>query len=126
MKKAICVGHGASFSSITGNVHLYLFSNMARELIIYCFSELSSSSSSSSSDEEEEQYHDGWDENLIGDEADRSMLEKMTEKEREQEIFNRVEKREALKTRFEIERKAQESQEEREEKEKRQRKSQLV
>ena len=58
--------------------------------------------SSSSSDEEEEQYDDGWDDNLIGDEADRERLEKMTEKEREQEIFNRVEKREALKTRFDI------------------------
>nr|XP_058951031.1 RNA polymerase-associated protein RTF1 homolog [Pocillopora verrucosa] len=65
----------------------------------------SSSSSSSSEDEEEEQYHDDWDDNLMGDEADRARLEKMTEKEREQEIFNRVEKREALKTRFEIERK---------------------
>ncbi|KAL9954513.1 hypothetical protein ACROYT_G042062 [Oculina patagonica] len=64
----------------------------------------SSSSSSSSEDEEDEQYHDGWDDNLMGDEADRERLEKMTEKEREQEIFNRVEKREALKTRFEIER----------------------
>lgn len=65
----------------------------------------SSSSSSSSEDEEDEQYHDGWDDNLMGDEADRERLEKMTEKEREQELFNRVEKREALKTRFEIERK---------------------
>jgi len=65
----------------------------------------SSSSSSSSEDEDDEQYHDGWDDNLMGDEADRERLEKMTEKEREQEIFNRVEKREALKTRFEIERK---------------------
>ena len=37
----------------------------------------------------------------MGDEADRERLEKMTEKEREQELFNRVEKREALKTRFE-------------------------
>lgn len=67
--------------------------------------ESSSSSSSSSEDEEDEQYHDGWDDNLMGDEADRERLEKMTEKEREQELFNRVEKREALKTRFEIERK---------------------
>ncbi|KAK3743020.1 hypothetical protein QZH41_009282 [Actinostola sp. cb2023] len=64
-----------------------------------------SSSSSSSSDEEEERYSDGWDDHLLGDEADRLMLAKMTEKEREQEIFNRVEKREALKTRFDIERK---------------------
>ena len=35
----------------------------------------------------------------MGDEADRKHLESMTEKEREQELFNRIEKREALKTR---------------------------
>ncbi|XP_068682593.1 RNA polymerase-associated protein RTF1 homolog isoform X2 [Montipora foliosa] len=64
-----------------------------------------SSSSSSSEEEDDEEYHDEWDANLMGDEADRERLEKMTEKEREQEIFNRVEKREALKTRYEIERK---------------------
>merc|ERR1739842_249519 len=32
-------------------------------------------------------------------------LEQMTEKEREQEIYNRIEKREVLRTRFEIEKK---------------------
>ena len=45
------------------------------------------------------------DENLIGDEEDRARLQQMTEKEREQELFNRIEKREVLKTRFEIEKK---------------------
>ena len=80
--------------------------NLFQTIYWVCFSNfIESSSSSSSGDEEEEQYHDGWDDNLMGDEADRERLEKMTEKEREQEIFNRVEKREALKTRFEIERK---------------------
>ncbi|XP_015751507.1 PREDICTED: RNA polymerase-associated protein RTF1 homolog [Acropora digitifera] len=64
-----------------------------------------SSSSLSSDNEDDDQYRDEWDDNLMGDEADRERLEKMTEKEREQEIFNRVEKREALKTRYEIERK---------------------
>ncbi|CAK9293506.1 unnamed protein product [Gordionus sp. m RMFG-2023] len=57
--------------------------------------------SDSSSDEEE--FNDGYDENLIGDEEDRLRLEQMTEKEREQEIFNRLEKREVLKARFDIE-----------------------
>ncbi|KAF0287738.1 RNA polymerase-associated protein RTF1 [Amphibalanus amphitrite] len=51
------------------------------------------------------EFDDGLDENLMGDEEDRARMEKMTEKEREQEIFNRLEKREAARTRFEIERK---------------------
>ena len=48
-------------------------------------------------------FDDGLDDNLVGDEADRRKLAMMTEKEREQELFNRMEKREALKTRMEIE-----------------------
>ena len=35
----------------------------------------------------------------MGDEEDRARMEQMTEKEREQEIFNRLEKREAARTR---------------------------
>jgi len=50
-------------------------------------------------------FDDGLDDNLVGDEADRRKLAMMTEKEREQELFNRMEKREALKTRMEIEQK---------------------
>ena len=46
------------------------------------------------------EFFDGYDENLMGDEDDRERLEKMTEKEREEEIFNRMEKREVLKTRY--------------------------
>lgn len=64
--------------------------------------EVSDSGSGSGSDgesEDDEKFNDGYDENLIGDEEDRKMLEQMTEKEREQEIFNRIEKREVLKTR---------------------------
>ena len=38
-------------------------------------------------------------------------LEQMTEKEREQELFNRIEQREVLKTRFEIERKLKKAKE---------------
>ena len=49
------------------------------------------------------EFDDGFDENLVGDESDRRKLEMMSEKEREQELFNRMEKREALKTRMEIE-----------------------
>lgn len=52
-----------------------------------------------------EEFSDGYDENLLGDEEDRRRLAQMTEKEREQELFNRSERRETLKTRFEIERK---------------------
>ncbi|EDL27968.1 mCG9728 [Mus musculus] len=59
-------------------------------------SESSSSSSSSDSDSssEDEEFHDGYGEDLMGDEEDRARLEQMTEKEREQELFNRIEKRE--------------------------------
>lgn len=59
-------------------------------------SEAASGQSGSSAEEE---FHDGYDENLIGDDEDRERLEQMTEKEREQELFNRIEKREVLKTR---------------------------
>lgn len=51
------------------------------------------------------QVDDGLDEALIGDESDRKRLDAMTEAEREAEMFRRFEKREALKTRMEIERK---------------------
>ncbi|XP_078473145.1 RNA polymerase-associated protein RTF1 homolog isoform X1 [Lampetra fluviatilis] len=64
-----------------------------------------SSSSSSSSSEGKDQFHDGYDDDLMGDAEDRARLSKMTEKEREQELYNRIEKREVLKTRFEIEKK---------------------
>jgi len=46
-----------------------------------------------------EEFDDGLDENLIGDDEDRKRLEQMTEKEREQELFNRIEKRELMRTR---------------------------
>ena len=58
--------------------------------------EISDSGSGSDSDEE---FQDGYDENLIGDEEDRKMLEQMTEKEREQVLYNRMEQREILRTR---------------------------
>lgn len=56
-------------------------------------------------DDESKEFDDGLDENLMGDEEDRRRLAQMTEKEREQELFNRSEKRESAKIRFEIERK---------------------
>ena len=49
--------------------------------------------------DEDAQFHDGYGEDLMGDAEDRARLEKMSEKEREQELFNRIEKREVLKTR---------------------------
>jgi RNA polymerase-associated protein RTF1 len=48
----------------------------------------------------QEEFNDGYDENLMGDEEDQKRLAQMTEKEREQEIFKRVEQREIMKTRF--------------------------
>lgn len=63
-------------------------------------SESNSSSSSSDSDSsEDEEFRDGYDDDLMGDAEDRARLEQMTEKEREQELFNRIEKREVLKRR---------------------------
>lgn len=56
-------------------------------------------------DDDSKEFSDGYDENLMGDEEDKRKLAQMTEKEREQELFNRSERRETLKIRFEIERK---------------------
>lgn len=64
-----------------------------------------SDTNSSDSEDLNEEFDDGLDENMIGDEEDRARLEQMTEKEREQEIYNRIEKREVMRTRFEIEKK---------------------
>lgn len=72
-----------------------------------------SSAGGSISSGEEPQFTDGYDENLIGDEEDRARLEQMTEKEREEEIYNRLEKREVLRTRFEIEKKLRQAKRER-------------
>ncbi|KAH8299676.1 hypothetical protein KR044_004537 [Drosophila immigrans] len=62
----------------------------------------SSSSSSSSSDSE---FDDGYDDDLMGDEEDRKRLNSLSEKERETEIFKRIEQRDLMRTRWEIERK---------------------
>ncbi|XP_020569192.2 RNA polymerase-associated protein RTF1 homolog [Oryzias latipes] len=67
-------------------------------------SEINSSSSDSDTSEDDE-FEDGYDDDLMGDAEDRARLEQMTEKEREQELFNRIEKREVLKRRFEIKQK---------------------
>ncbi|XP_002738082.1 RNA polymerase-associated protein RTF1 homolog, partial [Saccoglossus kowalevskii] len=68
-------------------------------------SESNKSSGSYSSDSDSDEFRDGYADDMMGDEEDRARLELMTEKEREQELFNRIEKREVLRTRFEIERK---------------------
>jgi hypothetical protein len=57
---------------------------------------------SDDSDGEPEEFYDGYDDDLLGDEEDRQRMEAMTEKEREIELFNRIEKREVLKTRLGI------------------------
>lgn len=58
------------------------------------------SDSNEDSTDNAEEFDDGYDENLIGDAEDKRRLEQMTEKEREQEIFNRLEKREMMRTRY--------------------------
>lgn len=60
---------------------------------------------SDSSDSSLEEFNDGYHSDFMGDEEDRAKLAQMTEKEREQEIFKRIEAREVMKTRFEIEKK---------------------
>jgi len=59
----------------------------------------------SDSDSDIGEFDDGLDDELMGDEEDRKRLEEMNEKEREEEIFKRAEKREMLKKRYEIEKK---------------------
>lgn len=61
--------------------------------------------SSDSSDSSESEFNDGFDENLMGDDEDQARLKSLSEKERETEIFKRIERRDELKTRWEIERK---------------------
>lgn len=58
--------------------------------------------SDSSSDSE---FNDGFDDSLMGDSDDRARLEGLSEKERETEIFKRIERRDVMRTRWEIERK---------------------
>lgn len=58
-----------------------------------------SEASDSDSSDSQEEFNDGYDENLMGDEDDQRRLAQMTEKEREQEIFKRIEQREVMKTR---------------------------
>ncbi|CAH8608843.1 unnamed protein product [Dicrocoelium dendriticum] len=52
-----------------------------------------------SSDELDDDEDDGLDENLIGGEDDKRKLEKMSEKEREEELFKRAERRDAIQAR---------------------------
>ncbi|ETE69052.1 RNA polymerase-associated protein RTF1-like protein, partial [Ophiophagus hannah] len=89
-------------------------------------SDSESNGSCSSSDSEtssEDEFTDGYGEDFMGDEEDRARLEQMTEKEREQELFNRIEKREVLKKRFEIKKKLKTAKK-KEKKEKKKRKKQ--
>ncbi|XP_065161988.1 RNA polymerase-associated protein Rtf1 isoform X2 [Atheta coriaria] len=60
---------------------------------------------SDSSDSSEAEFNDGYDDQLMGDEEDRARLASLTEKERETEIYKRIEQRELMKHRFEIEKK---------------------
>ena len=63
--------------------------------------EVSDSESADGSDVDSgEEFFDGLGPDLMGDEEDRKMLAQMTEKEREQELFNRIEKREVLRIRL--------------------------
>ena len=68
--------------------------------------ELTPSENESLTDESDEgEFDDGLDEHCIGDDEDRNKLMNMTEAERERVLFERMEKRESMKTRQEIQRK---------------------
>ena len=58
-----------------------------------------------SSDSGDSEFNDGFDEDFMGDEEDRARLHRLSEKERETEIFKRAERRDQLKRRWTIERK---------------------
>jgi RNA polymerase-associated protein RTF1 len=62
-------------------------------------------SSSDGDDSSSDEFDDGYDEHYMGDAEDRQRMDTLTEKEREQEIFKRAERRDVLKSRFEIEKK---------------------
>ncbi|GIY62794.1 hypothetical protein CDAR_510381 [Caerostris darwini] len=49
------------------------------------------------STDSEEEFNDGYDENLMGGDEDKIRLMQLTEREREQELFYRYERRECLK-----------------------------
>lgn len=66
------------------------------------------SDSESDSDSSALEFNDGYDSELKGDEEDVESLENMTEKERETVLFERAERREAMRKRFEIEKKIRE------------------
>ncbi|XP_055337537.1 RNA polymerase-associated protein RTF1 homolog [Paramacrobiotus metropolitanus] len=57
------------------------------------------------SSSDEMKYSDGLDDQLLGDEDDKQRLASMTEREREEEIFRRLEHRQALQRRAELEKK---------------------
>lgn len=69
--------------------------------------------SSESGDDDESssnsEFDDGYGDDLMGNETDRNYLEKLSEKERETELFKRAERRDQLKRRWEIERKLKQS-----------------
>lgn len=64
-----------------------------------------SSDDDSNSSSSNSEFDDGYGADLMGNEIDRSYLERLSEKERETELFKRAERRDQLKRRWEIERK---------------------
>lgn len=71
--------------------------------------QLSSESGEDDESSSNSEFDDGYGDDLMGNEADRNYLEKLSEKERETELFKRAERRDQLKRRWEIERKLKQS-----------------
>jgi RNA polymerase-associated protein RTF1 len=68
-------------------------------------------------------FNDGYDSDFIGDDDDRTKLENLTEKEREEEIFRRSEQRDLLMKRFEMQKKIKQQQKEKARAEKQERRA---
>lgn len=83
------------------------------------------SESDSDSDSSALEFNDGYDSDLKGDEEDVDKLDSMTEKEREEVLFERAERREAMRKRFDIEKRIRKrAKDEKREKRKKQREQQ--
>lgn len=77
-----------------------MLSSVQQWYFVHFLGEVSDSAESDSdTSDSQEEFNDGYDENLMGDDEDQKRLAQMTEKEREQEIFKRIEQREVMKTR---------------------------
>lgn len=93
-------------TDVSNSVQSQISAPVARQASDVEDGEVTSDSDSDDSDSSgDSEFNDGFDDNLMGDSTDRARLEGLSEKERETEIFKRIERRDVMRTRWEIERK---------------------